>query len=115
MTRNGGDYSNVTMKIRADPGNKSPGERLFGLFTPLGAKPHVVIDGIPKGFAQFRNGRSLKSDNVPGIDDLPVKYFGLVVIFNVSDETFVFHHDVRPASVRKRRIDRKAPLSVSFR
>jgi hypothetical protein len=37
-----------------------------------------------------------------------------VVEFNFADIPFVFHHGVTPASVRNRRMDLTAPLSVSF-
>lgn len=49
------------------------------------------------------------------LDDFAVKNLGPVIIFDVSEVTFIFHHGVRPASVKNRRKDHKAPLSVSFR
>src|SRR5260370_30774527 len=102
------------MKVGNDADNKLARERLIRLLAALGAKRQVVINGILKGLAQLRHGPSLKSDNVPGIDDFAVKNLGLVIVFDVSDVALVLHHGVIPASVKKRRKERNAPLSVSF-
>src|SRR5713101_7746607 len=114
LARDGSRGRNVSMKVGTNPGNKLDRERLVRLLAALGTKRQVVINGILKGLAQLGHGRSLKCDNVPGIDDFAVKNLGLVIVFDVSDVALILHHGVKPASVKKRRKERKAPLSVSF-
>src|SRR5439155_15374946 len=115
LPRDGSRRRNVSMKVGTDPGNKLPREGLIRVLAALGTKCQVVIDGILKGLAQPSHGRSLKCDDVPGIDDFAVRNLGLVIVFDVSEVALVLHHGVKPPSVKKRRKDRKAPLSVSFR
>jgi hypothetical protein len=46
--------------------------------------------------------------------DFAVEDPRLIVEFDFTNMPFVFHHGVTPASVRNRRMERTAPLSVSF-
>jgi hypothetical protein len=56
----------------------------------------------------------LKRHDIPDVDDLAMEKIRLLIESNMGEIPFVCHHGSTPASVRKRRIDITAPLSVSF-
>src|SRR5437870_689924 len=102
------------MQVRADAGDELTGERFLRLLASLRAESQVVLDGIAECLLQLRDGGTLKRNHIPSVDDFAVENSGLVVVLDPPNVTLVFHHGVTPASVRNRRIERKAPLSVSF-
>src|SRR5438034_1393596 len=103
------------MKARADTGHELTRVGLFGFLAPLRAKGQVVLHRFSEGAPQLSDTCTLEGDDIARVDDFAVKDAGLVVEFNPSDISFVFHHGVTPASVRNRRRERRAPLSVSLR
>src|SRR5260370_25406136 len=80
------------------------------------AERQVVLDRPRESLLQFRHGFPLEGDDIPKIDHLAMENPGILVVFDGRLIAFVGHHGhgVIPASVRKRRTDLTAPLSVSF-
>jgi hypothetical protein len=64
----------------------------FGSFSPRCTELEVVIHGTLKGLAKFRDGFTLKSDDIAEVNNFPVKDVGIVIKLYVSDISFVFHH-----------------------
>jgi len=114
LARKSGGETDPPVKIRSDASYKLAREGSLWLLPARFAESEVVLDGVVEGFAQLRNGGTLESDDVPSVDHFSMEKLGLVVVLNASHVPFVFHHGVTPASVRNRRIERRAPLSVSF-
>src|SRR5947209_674558 len=102
------------MHVRADTRDKLTGVRLLRLLASLGAKHQVFLYGIAKRGLQFGNGLTLERNHIPSVDDFTVENADRVVVFDAPNVALVFHHGVTPASVRNRRMERKAPFSISF-
>src|SRR5205085_3846773 len=82
------------------------------------AEGQVIIYRVTKSLLEFFNRRALKGDHVAGVYHLAIKDTGLLVELDCALVALVLHcssSGVTPASVRKRRIETTAPLSVSFR
>src|SRR5437899_212536 len=102
------------MQVRAHAGDELAGERFLRVLPSLRAESQIVLDGIPECLFQLRYRGALEGNDIPSVDDFAVEDSGLVIVLDTSNVSLVFHHGVTPASVENRRIERKAPLSVSF-
>ena len=104
----------LAMKLRRNAGDELARKWFVRLLATLLAEREVIVNRFLEGRLQFGNGFALEGDNVPRVENLAVEDSRLVVEFNFANIAFVFHHGITPASIRNRRMERTAPLSVSF-
>jgi hypothetical protein len=109
-----GCQDDLAMLLRRQPDGKPPGEGLVWHLPTLGTKRQIVLNRICKCLAEFVDRLPLKRHDIPDIDDLAMEKIRLFIESNMGEISFICHHGSIPASVRKRRIDITAPLSVSF-
>jgi len=123
-----GSHIQFTVEIRTGAQHELAGKGLIRLFTALSAELQVVFYRVTEGRLQLLDRSALEGDYIASIDDLTAKNPGFIIEFHATYIAFMFQHAFLhflgfspqaiqgsiPASVRNRRIDFTAPLSVSF-
>jgi hypothetical protein len=87
---------------------------LFRRFASLLAERQIIIYGFTKSLLDPMHGVRLKRDNIADANDFSVEDLCIIVKYDLTGISLVLHHGKTPASIRNRRIDLTAPLSVSF-
>src|SRR5208282_719606 len=111
----GADQRSMQQRLHTD--DELAGIRLFRLLAALPAEGQVIVDGVGERLFQFGNRVPLKGDHVAEIEDFAMKQLGVFIVLDEGLVAFVVHrvHTVISASIKKRRADFTAPLSVSLR
>src|SRR5947209_3381185 len=102
------------MKLWRNARHELTREGLVRLFPALRAECEIIVDRSLEGCFQFGDALSLEGDHVARVEDFAMENPRFVVEFDFANITLVFHHGVTPAWTRNRRMERTAPLSVSF-
>jgi hypothetical protein len=106
-------HGHCLVQIGLNPNYKLPGVGLLRGFAALGTELKVIIHGVPESLSQLMYCCPLKCDNIPEIDDFAMENVGFVIKLDLSNISFVFHHDITSASLKNFRIELTAPLSVT--
>src|SRR5207244_12916638 len=114
LARKAGGHVHLPVKLWRNSCHELAREGLVGFLATRCTEGKIVVYGLLECLLEFSNALTLDGNDIARIDDFAVKDAGFVVELDFSNVSLVLHHGVTPASVRNRRIERTAPLSVSF-
>ena len=106
--------NNLAMLLRRQTDGKPTRKRPIRFLPTFGTKCQIILYRFLEGRTQLLYGFPLKRDDISNVYNFPMKYVRLIIKLNMRKIPFVFHHNFTPASIRKRRMETTAPLSVSF-
>jgi len=109
----GAQFHQLPMQGGIDSQEKSSRIRFSGHLSTTLAELKIVINRLLERSLQLSHGTALKCHDIPDAGNVPMEDLRLVIKAHGAPISFVCDHGCIPASVRKRRIDFTAPLSVA--